>query len=100
MTRYRWGSRAILQNSAASSLNLGLLSASIIQPGEEKDGTGDEEVRQIKIKLEVHLYHRFVQGRKCLLLTNCQFIGIFFEGLPLNFCCIVTQHTLNIMTTI
>lgn len=53
MTRYRWGSRAILQNSAASSLNLGLLSASIIQPEEEqqKQGRGEmdkeeEEVRE------------------------------------------------------
>ncbi len=33
MTRYRCGSLAIRLNSAASSLNLGLLSASIIQPG-------------------------------------------------------------------
>lgn len=32
MTRYLWGSRAIRVNSAASSLNLGRLSASIIQP--------------------------------------------------------------------
>lgn len=40
ITRYRCGSRAILQNSAASSLNFGLLSASIIQPGEEKEGKG------------------------------------------------------------
>ena len=36
MTRYRCGSRAMRQNSAASSLNFGRLSASIIQPGEEK----------------------------------------------------------------
>lgn len=36
MTRYLCGSRAIRQNSAASSLNLGLLSASIIQPEERK----------------------------------------------------------------
>lgn len=32
MTRYLWGSRAIRVNSTASSLNLGRLSASIIQP--------------------------------------------------------------------
>lgn len=32
MTRYLWGSRAMRVNSAASSLNLGRLSASIIQP--------------------------------------------------------------------
>ncbi len=32
MTKYLWGSRAIRVNSAASSLNLGRLSASIIQP--------------------------------------------------------------------
>lgn len=43
MTRYRWGSRAILQNSAASSLNFGLLSASIIQPEEEEQEYGAGE---------------------------------------------------------
>lgn len=56
ITRYRWGSRAILQNSAASSLNLGRLSASIIQPGEEKM----QEFRQLntrELQNNVGLWH-------------------------------------------
>ncbi len=63
MTRYRCGSLAIRLNSAASSLNLGLLSASIIQPG----GTHIEQLQSAKqntmdkqcCELSVHLKEGF-----------------------------------------
>lgn len=53
MTRYLCGSRAILQNSAASSLNFGLLSASIIQPGGGESWSG-ERMKVDKGEVSLH----------------------------------------------
>lgn len=70
MTRYRWGSRAILQNSAASSLNFGLLSASIIQPREEKNCAF-----QINLQQQIYSILKGLQTFK----RRCKYRKVFFQ---------------------